>query len=558
MKTTDRISVQLLAKLLKAKGVDRVVISPGSRNAPLTIAFTCYEGFASYAIPDERSAGFIALGMALQEEKPVALVCTSGTALLNYYPAIAEAFYQQVPLVVISADRPGFLIDQGDGQTIRQRDVFANHIRASIELKEHLASPEEKREHIRRINEAMNTALSCIKGPVHINFPFDEPLYNTSADQVDAPGLIRVAETSIKLSDNELHRLKTIWNESERIIVLAGQQTIAPQFRQLMKQYAEKVLIMSEVTSNLSSEVFFTTIDRFLVPLSKQERKQLQPDLLVTFGGAIVSKKIKQYFREYQPKQHWHIGHRNHHPDTFFALTDIIPVEPEKFFNQLLPFIEDRENNWLDSMRQLNMRSRENHNKFMDEVPFCDLRVFSVLSERINPGQVVHLANSTPVRYAQLFNWKNGIVFFGNRGTSGIDGCVSTAVGTAIATQQTVWLITGDMAFFYDSNGLWHRHHPKKLKIVVINNGGGGIFRFIDGPESTGVLEDFFETRQPNSVQKIAESFGLHYKSARNEDELRLALNSLCEFTDESTVLEVFTPREINAEVLKKYFQSLN
>ncbi|HET8752883.1 MAG TPA: 2-succinyl-5-enolpyruvyl-6-hydroxy-3-cyclohexene-1-carboxylic-acid synthase, partial [Salinimicrobium sp.] len=317
---------QSIVALCEAKGITDVVISPGSRNAPLTNGFAHNPNISTYSIVDERCAAFFALGMAQQLQKPVAVVCTSGSALLNYYPAVAEAFYSDIPLVVISADRPLERIDIGDGQTIRQKKVFENHILYSANLYSEFISEdmaldekfqqqqfESQKRNEREINLALNTAIEE-KGPVHINVPFYEPLYEMT-DQKRVNPLQIFPEVEPKpLTKSNLEKYAQIWNSSKRKMVLVG----VNQPNSIEKEFLEKlgkdpsVLVFTETTSNLNHPDFFTRIDTIIGPIeqSKNAEEQftgLQPDILLTFGGIVVSKKIKAFLRKYQPQQHWHI-----------------------------------------------------------------------------------------------------------------------------------------------------------------------------------------------------------------------------------------------------------
>lgn len=551
-----KLGVSQLVAVLKARGIKNIIISPGSRNAPLILGFTSDPYFSCFSIVDERSAGFIAIGMGLKENKPAALVCTSGSALLNYYPAVAEAYYQNVPLIVISADRPSYFIGQGLGQTINQKGVFEPHIRYEAEILEQPVSESEIRQNDRKINEAINRSLHFNPGPVHLNVPLKEPLYGKLPEYSPA-GLIKISETHTELSDSALHEFSRVWTNSKRIMIIAGQQNSDPDLWKILESIAEYAVILTETTSNQHFTGIFNNIDRLLMPMSTEELKLFRPELLITFGGMIVSKKIKKYLREYPPRRHWHISKQTTAPDPYYSLTDIIPIKPYWFFRQLHLHTENRDNSWKQEIEKIDEARFGRHLQFMKSCPWSDMQVFEVLSSKALPGTQIHLANSSPIRYAQLFDWKSGITFYSNRGTSGIDGCVSTAVGAAMVSSETVWLVTGDLAFFYDANALWNRHIPTNLKIIVINNQGGGIFRIIEGPSDTDVLEDFFETRQLHSVEKTAHGFGIRYHRATTKGDLESALTEMINRHHETEILEIITPKEENDEMLKKYFDYL-
>ena len=302
---------QLVLSACQFYKIDKVVISPGSRNAPLTIGFTNLSDIESFSIVDERCAAFFAIGMAQQTQKPVALVCTSGSALLNYYPAIAEAFYSKIPLVVISADRPKHLIDIGDGQTIRQENVFENHILFSANLIEGGFGVNQQ-----KISQALQTSI-VKKGPVHINVPFDEPLYETVEEikPFNWSGINEKFQNTIDYS-----KYQSIWNSSKKKLILVGVNFPSEELQAVLQNIAnsDSVLVMTETTSNLNGENYINGIDKLITKLTGKELEKLQPEVLVTFGGMVVSKRIKQFLRKYKPSHHWHIDEEAP-MDTYFA-----------------------------------------------------------------------------------------------------------------------------------------------------------------------------------------------------------------------------------------------
>jgi 2-succinyl-5-enolpyruvyl-6-hydroxy-3-cyclohexene-1-carboxylate synthase len=307
---------QSIIQICLAKGIKNIVISPGSRNAPLIIGFVNNPEFNCYSIADERCAAFFALGIAQQIQKPVAVVCTSGSALLNYYPAFAEAFYSQIPLIVISADRPQSKIDIGDGQTIRQENVFKKHSLYNANLTEEVSVENDL-----KINKAINKAFTK-KGPVHINAPFEEPLYQT-VSKLDVDVTISAFNKSHhKISIDEIIEFTNIWNKSKKKLILIGENKPNEIDAEIVESFAKdkSVVVMTETTSNIQHPSFLNNIDTIITPFTKKEFKALQPDILITFGGMVVSKRIKAFLREYKPKHHWHIDSLRAY-DTYGSLT---------------------------------------------------------------------------------------------------------------------------------------------------------------------------------------------------------------------------------------------
>mgnify|MGYP000111216072 CR=1 FL=1 len=558
---SDKPGVQDLMHLLKTKGIEDVVISPGSRNAPLSISFQADKSFRCKAVMDERVAAFIALGISQHTQRPTVLVCTSGSALLNYYPAVAEAFYQNLPLIILSADRPTEWIDQADGQTIRQNGALDLHLRKSVILMQEVKAPPQRWHNQRLINEALNASTHPFKGPVHINFPFEEPLYGLTEHATStAKNMLPVAPPSL-LDAAELNQLAQVWNNARKRLILVGCLEKSSQLAGILDHLAAlgQAVVMTETTSNISSPHFLPCLDRVINTLSNEEKATIKPDLLITVGTAIVSKKIKVLLRNHQAEHHWHVAPQQEHPDTYQQLTNSISIAADQFFEQLNPLLEPSEPNYFNHWKAIDQRKENKHDEFIETLKWSDFKVFDEIQKRVPTDTEIQLANSSPVRYAQLFNWDESLTFHANRGTSGIDGCTSTAVGQAMVNQKLTVALTGDVSFFYDSNAFYHHHLPPNLRVIVINNGGGGIFRIIPGPDSTDALEDFFETHHNFDVSGIASAFHVKYACAKNEVELSKQLDVLFSPTlEEAMILEIRTPRLENAEVLNEYFKHLS
>ena len=561
MTTSDHYAAAELARSCEAKGVRYAVISPGSRSAPLVIAFNSTKGIKCIQVIDERSAAFFALGMAQQLHAPLALICTSGSAVLNYGPAIAEAFYQRVPLLVITADRPEEWVDQGEGQAIRQHGVLALHMKRSVQLPRITSDPLSRWHCGRLINEAIDATLLPVPGPVHVNVPFAEPLYGT----VEAPPtnegarLIAPVMTEPFILPDHARWLIGQVSACKKVMLLAGQGRWSEGLKVQLKRLAAlpQVTVHTEATSNLDDTDFITCIDRAIEGVDDKNEADLKPDLLITFGGAIVSKRIKTLLRKWKPSQHWNIDVGQRHYDTYQALTHDIAVSPEVFFAQVMNGAQGNESIYGAAWRMVDERTRGKHHKLVSEAPFCDLSVFSVLNDRIPGDSDVHVANSTPARYVQLFDRVRGHRWYSNRGTSGIDGCTSTAVGAAHATQKLTTLITGDTAFCYDSNAFWNEHVSPKLRIIVIDNGGGNIFRYIDGPDKDAELLKWFEAPHTRSIEKLVKSYDLPYYHASDQVSLEAALDKLYAEHDRPAVLHITTDALTSPSVLRDYFQQL-
>lgn len=580
MMYSDIPAAQTLVLNFRSRGVKNIVISPGSRNAPLTISFTKNPFFNCYSIVDERCAAFFALGMAQHLQEPVAVLCSSGSAMLNFYPAVAEAFYSDIPLIVISADRPAYRIDIGDGQTIRQENVLEKHTSYSANLKQDVSHARntilkfgksllrESQEEVQSFNQTeIDRALTVAfleKAPVHINIPFEEPLYG----RVEEPSIERLDEKKFltkSLSDNQdWEELAKTWANSSRKMILVGVNQPNTIEDEVLQKLANdpNTLLFTETTSNLHHPEFFESIDSIIAPIEKSGKKntlfeQLRPELLLTFGGLIVSKKIKAFLREYTPKEHWHIDTKKAN-DTFYCLTKHITIGPNLFFKKIVGQDVTAQSEYKSFWERKKNQYEKKRDVYLKEIPFSDFKVFDHIIKGIPKGYQVHLANSSTVRYAQLFPMDRSLKVFCNRGTSGIDGSTSTAVGSSIFSAEPTLLLTGDLSFFYDSNGLWNQYLRPDFRIVLINNSGGGIFRILPGKEDTKEFETFFETSHGLSAKHLAEMYGFDYLVAENEDELLKGTNEFYATSDRPKLLEIRTPRELNNKILLGYFDFIS
>ncbi|MBK1894896.1 2-succinyl-5-enolpyruvyl-6-hydroxy-3-cyclohexene-1-carboxylic-acid synthase [Chryseobacterium paridis] len=554
-KYSSKRSIQILANLLQQYGISDVVISPGSRNAPIAIHFSEIDHFNCFSIVDERSAAFVALGMAKSEKKPVAITCTSGSATVNYYPAITEAFYQNVPLLVLTADRPVDFVDIFDGQTIRQKDVFHQHSYGDFQLLE------DKEENAEDINfETIKKAIElCFEkqGPVHINIPLEEPLYDLVSELPTFP----TVEKTIKKKEYEIpSNLVADWNTSQRIMILVGTKDYIPelenQLSQLVKNHS--VVVLSEANSNVYHEKFFRFIDRYIFNFTEEDYKKYAPDLLITVGQNVVSKKVKQFLRKARPKQHWHLD-EVWQPDTYFSLTEKIEVKPEIFFSKLLKFINLEPRAYFNLWDVLRDKKDAKHEKFLNLVEFSDFYFFNKASQTVPENYNIHFSNSSGIRYAQLFDFGKRKMYC-NRGTSGIDGSTSTAMGFAIKNSNPTLLITGDLSFFYDINGLWNQYIPPFVRIIIFNNGEGNIFKIIPGPGNANpnTLDEFIATKHHKNAEHLAKHFGFSYIKVEDDRTLDRVLDNFFKPDNQPKILEINTHGTNSADVLKGYFEFMN
>jgi 2-succinyl-5-enolpyruvyl-6-hydroxy-3-cyclohexene-1-carboxylate synthase len=557
-----------IAEICARHGATQVVLSPGSRCAPLTIAFARHPEIDTRTISDERSAAFIGLGMALVTNKPTVLVCTSGSAAYNYAPAVAEALFQQVPLVVITADRPPEWVDQLDGQTIRQSNIYGDHVKGSFNLPVDTAHPDAQWHINRIVNEALLLASSFPQGPVHLNVPLREPLYPKEGETVFYEEVRIVEEKPVLqgLNDEDWTALKAEWQQHEKKLIIGGQMPFSDATTQVLTRMVaqQKVPVVGDVISNLHRVTgAIYQPDLILQSAPNELKEHLRPDLLITFGKSVISKQIKSFLRSYKPKAHWHIQPEGYVPDTFQCLTRIIRCNPINLMKGLVQSLESadfskqRQENFLNLWHIEQGKATRYVKEFFNEKGYSEAEAFYRVVNSLPSDVHVHLANSMAVRYADYFGM-SGIQaeIFANRGTSGIDGSSSTAVGTALLSGKLTYLFTGDVAFFYDRNAWWHNYPMENIRIVLFNNHGGGIFRMIDGPGNQPELEEFFETRQMLTAKHLAAECDMEYILC---DHARKLQNSIKAFMDETVksgrprLLEIITDSTTNKSVLDTF-----
>ncbi|MEL0183882.1 MAG: thiamine pyrophosphate-binding protein [Bacteroidota bacterium] len=578
-------SAQTILLNCELHGIQNVVISPGSRNSPLAFGFASNPKFNCFSIIDERSAGFFALGISQQTKKPTVLLCTSGSALLNYAPSVSEAFFSQIPLIIISADRPKHKIGIGDSQTIFQEQVFGKNILESKALMqdvnhntdELLKSNTQKilkknstDRSIRKLQNDIQTSndkiiknsfskcLSSLK-PIHINVPFEEPLYNfQEKPTVSISSLLKKTPEKKSSTIEKEYRLE----QFKKIIILIGSTDKSLMSKKLLEKISlnKNIVVLKETLSNIHHPSFFGKIDQIIAPIELQNErdklfKELQPDLLITIGGMVVSKKIKTFLRNFSPKKHFHVG-LNDAKDTFYCGVKHIKAQAENFFINSLPkkpINSDYHDKWMSISNNRNKL----HVLEMKKIPFCDLKVFSVLNSKIPNNYNVQVSNSSPIRYFQLFDQNITCPMFCNRGTSGIDGSLSTAVGASWISKHPTLFVTGDLSFFYDSNGLFNNYVRKDLRIIVINNSGGGIFKILPGYSKEKTHETFIETRHNYNSKELAKMYGFKYSHVSSLLGLKFSLFNFFKTSSKPKILEIKTSSQLSSQILKQYFQNL-
>lgn len=556
-----------IAEICVRKDVKTSILCPGSRSAALTISMVRHPEMETFSISDERSAGFIGLGMAQLTGKTTALVCTSGTAAYNFAPSIAEAFFQEIPLLILTADRPPEWIHQYDGQTIYQKDIFGKHVKKSFELPLDYSNEDAVWQIERVLNEAINLTQQIPKGPVHINVPIREPFYPTELEQITFNSNVRIIENveiEKQLPNSFWNEFKGLWQNSENKLIIVGHRQ-SSELNKTLSEFSEEfsIPIIADIISNVNT-IEPIIADVFLSTKNVNFKKSLKPDLLFTCGKSIISKNLKLFIRKYRPKFHFHIQENGELIDPFQTLTHKIEVSPEYFFRQLFEDLdfqkfkdgdEDEENEFFNLWKESSNKAKIKLNQFLRNSNFCEFKTIDFIIDKLPENSIFHVANSMVVRYSNLIGIEKGknIEVFANRGTSGIDGSLSSAVGCAIKTDKIVTCLIGDMSFFYDRNAFWNSYLPDNLRVIVLNNHGGNIFKIIEGPNNQPEVDKYFETEQNSSAIYFCKENNVEYIKVTDENELNSSLLHFYEKCKRPILIEIEIDGNLNIEIFAAY-----
>ena len=562
-------NVNILTALLVAHGVKHAVVCPGSRNAPIVHNLNECPNITCHPVTDERSAGFYALGMAQIIRHPVAVCVTSGTALLNLLPAVAEAYYQHVPLVVISADRPSMWIDQQDGQTLPQLDALGRFVSKAVSLPE--PSTDDERWYCNRL---VNEALLCCQrhggSPVHLNVPISEPLFTFNVPALPNERVIRQVAATTDVG--HCQPLLADVQSAKRLMIVVGQLSNKEARRMALQlcELSTDVVVVYECLGMACHEDaprypdspteghFPLHIDKVLARM--QQVEQYQPDVVVYLGGTLVSKRLKAFLRQSPAAKTWIVNERGAIYDTFQNLTGVIEGAPNDVLEvilryvrgekekQRLPFESGFRSRWATLIHQVQAQNERFHPLYSSWLAVK--RFFETAS---NKGRyILHAANSMSVR---LVNHFASDYVFCNRGVNGIDGSLSTAAGCSLVTTQNVYCVIGDLSFFYDQNALWHSLGGN-FRVLLLNNGGGVIFQSLPGLKDSTAHQTLISAQHHTSACGICQQNNVAYLSAHDEEELETHMNHFVNDNfDRPVVFEVFTSQQQDEQAMNEYKQ---
>ena len=558
-----------VARICASLGLEEVVISPGSRSAPLSLAFARSEGIRTHAVPHEGSAAFQAMGMALATGKVVGLVCTSGTAGLHYSAAVAEARIQHVPLLVMTADRPPEWINQEDGQTISQSYMYGRLVKESYVCPDLVATTKEiasdQAWHLRRIfSEALICSQAPPAGPVHINIPLRPPLYRGATHSKGRAPSYKSLPYLRQLTPESWALTKSLFEASPKVLLLGGQGALDQNVVRKVISFSDhhQVPVLGDIMSNLHG---YSELLRHMDLYLDEEVEALRPDLLVSFGGTLLSRAVKSFFRQYPPSIHLRIALQDESPaDTLQCLSYHVPVEPTYFFaeaTELLPVHHSSvrlayRSEWQKQEQGAVARLESG----LEQASFGQFRSVKEVLSALPYQSVLHLGNSMPIRYAQyvgLSAKQSAVEVYANRGTCGIDGCLSTALGVCQSVDYVIHtLLIGDISFLHDQGALIGGSLPSGLRIVLFNDHGGGIFRLLPSDQEKECVTHFVMPHH-HKVEALASAYDLSYQKARSFEELSRILPSFFQSASTAQLLEIETEAQVDQRVFKEIVSSL-
>lgn len=549
---SNKENVNILTALLVKSGIRKAVVCPGSRNSPIVHNLCECKQIECYSVTDERSAGFFALGVCLSEYEPVVVCVTSGTALLNVAPAVAEAYYQHLPLIIVSADRPQQWIDQSDGQTIHQANVLEPHVCKSVDLPE--PSGEEQRWYCNRlVNEALLATAQRGGGPVHINVPITEPLFEYNVETLPPQRLIRRSATAGDIEG--VYNLVSDFKKARKPMIVVGhmQADEIGNVIESLEELCKYTIVLQEKLANddLCPPQHF---DELLSVLADDDR--LRPDFLIYIGGTIVSKRLKRFLRGCKGIRSVLVDQRGDVRDTFMNLTDIIECTSEQFFSVMADELKDSQptafgNRWKAELEKTAAEAAAFQPDYSQMLAVK--RFHELYDEEQIDGEMVY-GNSSAVRLGNIYS--NQYIHV-NRGVNGIEGTLSVAVGMAVARREIedIYCVIGDLSFFYDQNALWNRNLDSNLGILLLNNGGGGLFHQLAGLEESPHLDSMIGASHETTAEGICKENDIVYFAAHDENELEKGLKAFFDSEEGPVLLEVFTDSEEDARVMREYYE---
>lgn len=560
MKNSDKTICRMTAALLSAYGVEDVVLCPGSRNAPLIMTVMRHSGLNPKTFVDERTAACAALGMAVQTRRPVAVVVTSGSAVLDTAPAVAEAYYRNIPLIIISADRPRRWIDQADSQTIRQNGALANIVRATVDVDDNEGDVAHWN---RLLNDALTAATTGRKGPVHINVHLDMPLTGMCEVAEDETFTkFETIEPEGRLTTHAARELGRRLAPDKKVLVVAGGMQPDRRISRALARLAAipNFTVFAEAQANVHAPGVISDVDGVLAAAKNADMHGVDPDVVITVGGPVVSAALKKWLRGTAHCRHWSVGLEDADDgarDTFGCLEMCVRMEAAEFLAQLSSAVQPFKNStssYSKTWREAEFLASQRR-KAIPQLPWSDLVAVTTVLNAVPARWNVQVSNGTAIRLAQFADVQRLHRLDSNRGVSGIDGCTSTAIGAAWCYSDTTLLVTGDMSAQYDLGALALPDIPANFRMMVLSNGGGNIFRTVATTRHLPERERCFTDIVNLPLEKLADAYGFEYLRAESADELTRALRVFMAVSTRPIILDVHTDGEKSAEVYRNFIE---
>lgn len=559
MSDTNNTFCSIIFDILEQKGVRDVICSPGSRNIPLLLAAASRKNLNKHFVVDERSAAFMALGIATVSQRPVVINCTSGTAMLNYSPAIAEAYYQGIPIIVLTADRPIQWIDQDDSQTIRQDFALSNFVKQSYSVPSYGFEEKELQWYVNRItNDALISAQEGKPGPVHINIHIGEPLNELTSNKIPSQRIIDTIKGDSVANKNYIKELAHKLSKS-KIMFVAGFMQPDSKLQKSVSDFVKlpNVAVMAETISNLHLDTLAYSVDSTITAYPLNLLDSFSPDIVISLGGSLVSRKLKEYLRRNKEKcEHWSLGFSHTTADPFLSLSLKIECNPAIFLKNITSVLRKFpiSGHYKTEWNNLKQKAVALKSKFVKDISWSELKAFDIILKHLPSDFNLFLSNGTSIRYAQIINYELPHASYCNRGVSGIDGSVSTAVGGSTAYKGRTLLITGDLSLAYDIGALTLHEIPNRFKIIVIDNQGGGIFRFIPSSASLPEREEYLCQSPILPLKQLSEGYSWEYFEADNEKDLLKVLPQFLN-NNHKSILKIHCQGELSAKLLTDYMK---
>lgn len=550
-------NIQILVSLLKKYNVKNIVISAGTRHTPFVYSVEHDDFFKTYSIVDERSAGFFAIGLIEELHEPVAVVCTSGTASANYVSAANEAFYQQLPLLLLTADRNHYYMFQQEEQMIPQEGLYSQVCKNVVTLG-HVRDEKDFWYYSRICNEALLDLTQGEMGPVHINFLVenDYPIRQgiVKFEEKELPDIKKINRLTLENSEQEWKAWSDKLKHSKVLIVYGQYRPLTIEEKNVVESFCEKydVVVSSDIISNLHTKYCIPTF-AMCRALNSTQMEALCPDIVITMNANTIS-EIKTKLVPLKNKfEHWHVSAKGKVSDPFKILSDIIACSPMIFFEKFSELAEGESNHeyyskWEDEYNAIGRNGSLND----ETIEYSSMYAVQQYIKNMPQNALLHIANSNSIRLSAYFDVDPTVTVYDNRGTHGIDGSMSAFIGQASVSNRPSFLVIGDLSFFYDMNALWNHYIGNNIRILVCNNSGGAIFHTYPNTRNVPTLDDHIAAAHKTSVKDWVISRGFEYLSAKNKTEFDEVLPRLMSTSSTCPVLlEVFTDMDVDADCIK-------